>query len=213
MANIPRGTDAGKKLLGHELTHVVQQNASSVARQTIQRTNIHFYDYNDNALRRGGYAAEYCEDYSYILGACSKDIPGNRHAGIDNISQVPGLISMFVAQGETINTIFFHTHGAPGYVHLPNGGMDATNVSTLSPISSQLASDALIDFKGCNVGEGSSGETFLLTVANTLLKTPGGKTRATDSVTFSVPGIGQRRPIWSSRPTACITAGGTAVMC
>jgi hypothetical protein len=78
---------------------------------------------------------------------------------------------------------------------------------------SDLPSNALIDFKGCNVAEGPDGEAFLLAVANGVLSANGGRAKGTDSVTFSVPGIGQRRPIWSSRPTACITAGGAAHMC
>ena len=205
-------TDSGKKLLAHELTHVVQQNSNHVSKQ-IQRTRLHFYDYNDNFARRGGYAADYCEDYSYITGQCNTNIPGNKHAAIDNVTQVPGWVSLFHSRGHTINEVIFHTHGAPGYVHLPNGGLTAANVSSIAGMGSDLASDALIDFKGCNVAEGPAGEAFLLAVANTVLSVPGGRAKGTDSVTFSVPGIGQRRPIWSSRPTACVAAGGAAHMC
>ncbi len=204
-------TIQGKRLLAHELTHTMQQNGK-VGRR-VQRTRIHFYDYTDNFMRRGGYAAEYCQDYSYITGQCSADIPGNAHAAIDAISQVPGWISIFKSRGLTINEVIFHTHGAPGYVHLPNGGLTASNVSSISSIAGSLATDALIDFKGCNVAEGPTGQTFLLAVADNLLNISGGKARGTDSVTFSVPGIGQRRPIWSSRPTVCIVPKGRAVVC
>lgn len=204
-------TIQGKRLLAHELTHTMQQSGS-VGRR-VQRTRIHFYDYTDNFMRRGGYAAEYCQDYSYITGQCSADIPGNAHAAIDAISQVPGWISIFKSRGLTINEVIFHTHGAPGYVHLPNGGLTASNVSSISSIAGSLATDALIDFKGCNVAEGPTGQTFLLAVADNLLNISGGKARGTDSVTFSVPGIGQRRPIWSSRPTVCIVPKGRAVVC
>jgi hypothetical protein len=206
------GTDSGKKLLAHELTHVVQQQSNQVSKK-IQRTRLHFYDFNDNFMRRGGYAAEYCEDFSYITGQCSVDIPGNKHAAIDNITQAPGWVSLFKSRGHTINEVIFHTHGAPGYVHLPNGGLTVANVSSIASMGSDLPSNALIDFKGCNVAEGPDGEAFLLAVANGVLSANGGRAKGTDSVTFSVPGIGQRRPIWSSRPTACITAGGAAHMC
>lgn len=204
-------TIRGKRLLAHELTHTMQQGG--VVGRRIQLARIHFYDYTDNFARRGGYAAEYCQDYSYVTGRCSANIPGNDHAAIDAISQVPGWISTFKSRGLTINEVIFHTHGAPGYVHLPKGGLTASNVSSISSIAGSLASDALIDFKGCNVAEGATGQTFLLAVADNLLNVNGGKAKGTDSVTFSVPGIGQRRPIWSSRPTVCIVPGGRASVC
>lgn len=205
------GTASGKRLLAHELTHVVQQSGSQP--HAIQRMSLHLFDSTDNFGRRGGYAVHYCEDYSYLDGQCNKDLPGKLHAGIDSITQVPGQVSAFKSLGNSINEVVFHTHGAPGYVHLPNGGMNSTNISIIASIGSQLDADSTIDFKGCNVAEGTVGETFLQNVANTVLSVGGGRVRGTDSITFSVPGIGQRRPIWSSRPTACITAGSTAHMC
>ena len=205
-------TIQGKRLLAHELTHTMQQQGGMVGRR-IQLARVHFYDYTDNFARRGGYAAEYCQDYSYMNGRCNVNIPGNEHAAIDAISQVPGWISTFKSRGLTINEVIFHTHGAPGYVHLPKGGLTASNVSSIASIAGSLASDALVDFKGCNVAEGAAGQTFLLAVADNLLNVNGGKAKGTDSVTFSVPGIGQRRPIWSSRPTVCIVPGGRASVC
>lgn len=98
----------GKRLLAHELTHTMQQQGGMVGRR-IRLARIHFYDYTDNFARRGGYAAEYCQDYSYLAGRCNANIPGNEHAAIDAISQVSGWISTFKSRGLTINEVVFHT--------------------------------------------------------------------------------------------------------
>jgi hypothetical protein len=37
---------------------------------------LHLYDHTDNALRRGGIAREYCEEYSYIRSECDRNILG-----------------------------------------------------------------------------------------------------------------------------------------
>lgn len=116
-------TEAGRRLLAHELAHVVQQSERGAP--LIQREALHLYDYTDNPARRWGYATHYCEDYSVITGQCHRDKPGMLHAGVASLAEVSGWIGLKHAHGSTINAIYFHTHGAPGYIHLPNGGITA----------------------------------------------------------------------------------------
>jgi hypothetical protein len=83
----------------------------------------------------------------------------------------------------------------------------------LNPLSSELTANATIGFLGCNVGEGSRGSQFLLNAGSSLLMNGGGTVYASDSVTFSVPAIGQRRPVWSSIKRACVARGGSSRIC
>lgn len=204
-------SSGGLRLLAHELAHVVQQKRTS--NKVIRREQLHFYDFTDNALRRGGYAAHYCDDYSYIRGACARDKPGMLHAGIDEISDVAPNIRSFRRRGHSIDSIYFHTHGAPGYIHLPSGGIVSGNVWGLNAISSEISANATVGFLGCNVGEGRKGNQFLLNAGSSLLMNGGGTVYASDSVTFSVPGIGQRRPVWSSLKRVCVAPGGSSHIC
>jgi hypothetical protein len=176
-------------------------------------TTLHLYDAKDNWLRRAGYAAEYCEDYSTTAGKCLKGKSGNVHAGVSSIDEVKSYIDSIGKSVKTIDMIWFHTHGAPGYVHLPNGGIYETNVATLTPVCSMyLGMPAAIYFLGCNVGEGDTGRKFLKAAGKALLGHGGGRIVTSDSITMSVPGLGQRRPIWSSIVEATVMPGGSVTI-
>jgi hypothetical protein len=201
-------TNSGRKLLAHELTHIVQQSSSS--HSLIQRDQLHLYDSSDNALRRWGYAVHYCEDYNHVTGTCNRDKPGKMHAGIRSVGDVGPYIRLFKGHGRSIDSIYFHTHGAPGYIHLPDGGITAASVWGLNPYSGDIDAGATIGFLGCNVAEGQDGTDFLLNAGSSLLMNGGGRVFASDSVTFSVPVIGQRRPIWSSIKVVSVVPGGNS---
>ena len=62
-------------------------------------------------------------------------------------------------------------------------------------------------------GEGQEGNDFLLNAGSSLLQSGGGTVYASDSVTFSVPGLGQRGPIWSSVKRVCVDPGGDSRIC
>jgi hypothetical protein len=135
------------------------------------------------------------------------------HAGVDSLTDAIGYISLFRSHGHTINSVWFHTHGRPGYIHLPREGIDVTNAHRFSEVSGDLAPSAVVGFLGCNVAEGPSGEAFLLAAGSAMLGTGGGFMFASDSITFSVPGLGQRRPIWSSIKVVCVDRGGASRLC
>jgi len=204
-------TDEGRKLIAHELAHVVQQSAGRV--RSIQRGPLFLYDSTDNPLRRWGYAKEYCDDYRVLTGYCAKDKSGTLHAGVDSLSGAIGWISHFKSRGKTIDKVFFLTHGAPGYVHLPRGGLSTSNASALKTVSSDLSAHAIVGFLGCNVAEGPKGDAFLVAAGSAMLGKGGGKVFASDSVTFSVPGLGQRGPLWSTIKVVCIDPGGVSKAC
>lgn len=173
---------------------------------------LHLYDGEDNWFRRSGYAAEYCADYHVLTGQCTSDIPGNFHAAAGSINDAAGWIESFGRRMRTIDSIWFHTHGSPGYVHLPKGGMTAANVSVLgSACNMYLGSPGLICFLGCNVGEGAAGETFLRAAGSALLGRIGGSIFSSDSATFSFPLVGQRRPVWSNVVEAAVAGGAITI--
>jgi hypothetical protein len=176
---------------------------------SIPTPELHLYDYTDNWLRRMGYAEEYCSDYRVTTGACYRNRPGRLHAGVASIHDVSAWIGLIGMRELSIGSLIFHTHGAPGYVHLPNGGITAANVGTLHAACSRyLVGGAFVGFMGCNVAEGARGEAFLLAAARQMLGRVGGTAFATDSVTFAVPYLGQRSPLWSDAAVATIAAGG-----
>lgn len=164
-------------------------------------------------MRRMGYAAEYCADYSVRQGRCLSDRPDTIHAAVTSLADVQTQIEAVGKRVLTIDMMWIHTHGAPGYVHLPGGGITESNVGTLRPAcSTYLAMPATIIFAGCNVGEGGPGERFLKAAGAAMLGHGGGHIVSSDSVTFSVPLLGQRRPIWSSIVEASVAPGGAVTV-
>ena len=176
-------------------------------------TELHLYDHTDNVLRRMGYAAVYCEDYSVTHGRCLQDRPGVLHAAVDRREHVISWIRVIGRRVRTLHALHFHTHGNVGYIHLPNGGITIANVETLQPACSQfLSMPAEVHFHGCNVAEGDNGRAFLVAAGRAMLGHGGGRMTASDSKTLSVPGLGQRLPFWASRIVAEVDRGGTVVV-
>ena len=174
-----------------------------------QANTLHLYDYNDNWGRRMGYAEHYCEDYRVTTGQCFKNKPGSLHAAVASIGDVRVWIQAIGRRVRTIHSVRFHTHGAPGYIHLPNGGITAANVATLRPVcTTYVSAPGQVVFFGCNVGEGDRGRAFLEAAGRAMLGHGGGTVHAVDSVTFSVPWLGQRYPIWGDDVTVEIQPGG-----
>jgi hypothetical protein len=164
-------------------------------------------------MRRWGYAAEYCESYSVIRAQCDENIPGTSHFAVASLDDVKAAIQLFGTRYQSLEGLWFHTHGNQGYVHLPNGSIRTNNVGELRGVCSRfLAHGATVVFAGCNVGEGTAGADFLMAAGPAMLGHGGGTIYTSDSVTFSVPGLGQRRPVWSSIVTAVVEPGGTVIV-
>jgi hypothetical protein len=75
----------------------------------------------------------------------------------------------------SVKFLVFDTHGSPGTLALPDGtsvqGIDFMRL-TWNPRFLNL--DARVLFYGCNVGEGSAGDTFMAEVGKRLLSGKGG---------------------------------------
>lgn len=172
-------------------------------------TDLHLYDHSDNLLRRMGYAEVYCEDFNVVTGQCYRNRPGILHAAVSSIEEVRSWILTIGVRVRTINSIWFHTHGRPGYIQLLNGGIHTGNVYALHLVCSQyLSMPANIYFLGCNVGEGSCGEQFLRVAGRAMLTHGGGSVFAADSKTSSTPWSGQTLPIWGNPVVAEVQHGG-----
>ena len=172
-------------------------------------TELHLYDYNDNFLRRMGYAEVYCEDYSVSAGRCLQDRPGILHAEVASIGDVISWIRTIGRQVRTIQTLKFHTHGNIGRISLPNGIITAANVIALRPVCSEfLGMPADVQFYGCNVAGGPNGRAFLVAAGRVMLGHGGGRMAASDAGTLSVPGLGQGLPFWANQIVARVYPGG-----
>ncbi|MCB9960016.1 MAG: DUF4347 domain-containing protein [Rhodospirillaceae bacterium] len=176
-------------------------------------TELHLYDWTDNALRRWGYADVYCEDYSVVQGRCLQDRPGILHAAVASLTDVISWIRIIGQREQTIDELHIHSHGNIGYIHLPNGGITISNVSQLQPVCSQyLARPGRVLLYGCNVAEGPTGQAFLIAAGRAMLGHGGGIIGASDSKTFSVPGLGQRLPVWATLHIAVVSPSGTVTI-
>ncbi|MFD2934196.1 DUF4347 domain-containing protein [Spirosoma flavum] len=174
---------------------------------------LYLYDWQDNMERRAGYAAEYCADYSLVASYCAQTNPDSRMAAISSANQVAGAIEQAGRRDLSISHLIFLTHGAPGYVHFPGGGFDRTNIGIIHTACEQfLIYGAQVEFWGCNVGEGTNGSQFLQAVGASALRHGGGTIFCSDSVTFSVPYVGQRFPIWTTIVQANVLPGGATTV-
>lgn len=97
------------------------------------------------------------------------------------IASIEKLKSVFRAMlnfKATLDMIDFHTHGFPGGICLGSDNLHYNNVEVQlakQNFEALFNKNASIIFTGCNVGESYEGEFFLVRVAETLLKTSGGK--------------------------------------
>jgi hypothetical protein len=81
-----------------------------------------------------------------------------------------------------LTQINIYTHGSAGYLHLPGGGVNASNVACLAPPHPRVFRTAgRVLFVGCNVAEGQKGRDFLVAVGQVLLKGRGGIVGGTTS--------------------------------
>jgi hypothetical protein len=170
---------------------------------------LHLYDHTDNWERRAGYAAEYCDDYEVTTGRCKKAKPRVIHAGVASLADVVAMIEAKGKQQGYLAGLVFHTHGSPGEAYLPNGSIHSGNVHRLRPpCSRSLAWGAKVAFLGCNVAEGGAGSWFLQEAGRAMLAHVGGWVYGIDSVTLSIPGLGQTKPPWGDYVGFRVDAGG-----
>ena len=154
-------TREGKKLLAHELTHVVQQN--NRVSQTVQPLLIQM----KKALKVGVYETK---DQSKDIDDAVKEpivIAANSIKEAAN-----KLEKKKTSEGASIKTLSFYGHGAPGYQSLGAGkGYDAakeissdsinTHTNDYKKMFGTLADGARVNLRGCNVGAGKKGLELL----------------------------------------------------
>ena len=160
-------TSKGKRLLGHELTHVVQQQA--VQRQTIQRTkdekkpcSVHVYDNSDPKD-----TAVIPDDKSGI-GVSSVD---------DMVSKVKAYVADPKNNCSCVHRLEINGHGADGNQSVGAGkGNDADKIldadskaSHLNKLSTiKFCSKGLFMLLGCHIGRSERGKKLLSRLANIL---------------------------------------------
>ena len=112
----------------------------------------------------------------------------NEMGGSSNISPITSSADIGTCMKNFTNVKFlvFHTHGSPGMMSLPDGtNFEGVDFVLHSYDKSFLAKDARVLFLGCNIGEGSAGDTFLRDVGKFLLQGKGGTVGATTSINMS----------------------------
>ncbi|MEZ5425758.1 MAG: DUF4347 domain-containing protein [Pyrinomonadaceae bacterium] len=161
---------------------------------------LHLYDGNDNPLRRGGYKKVY-------------DRPGVLHSPVYSVEDVRREVRIVGNTIGSINRLCFQTHGHPGLIYLPEGGIDSQSVSILSKVCSLfMAKGAQVWIYGCQVAQGKIGEDFLKLLAQTMLGVGGGLALATNSLTWSMPWYGQWLPPWGDVVAAKVQPGGAVTI-
>jgi len=140
-----------------------QQQEMATIKSWVKRLLI--YDPSDLMIRLG---AE----------AFPKQAPGfNAKEGVDDFATALTAIGKY----SHVEFLIFETHGRPGYVYFPKGGIDADNANGFRSVSQALEADARVLFEGCNVGEGEKGRKFMLAVGSSLLFGKGGFVGATNA--------------------------------
>jgi hypothetical protein len=133
--------------------------------------NLLIYDADDFMINRGA-------------KAFPEDAPAfNAAEGVSDFAGALNAIRKYCH----LRCLIFETHGAPGYVHFPKGGIDAGNAHRFASVRSSLDTDARILFEGCSVGQGDAGTKFLLEIGSKLLLGKGGIVGATTCSNFGSP--------------------------
>ena len=104
---------------------------------------------------------------------------------IRSASDIANCLKEFVL----VKFLVFDTHGSPGKIWLANGrAFEGIDFITMSQNTQFLAKDARVLFLGCNLAEGSPGDTFLSDIGKFLLRGKGGTVGATTvpNVTFQI---------------------------
>lgn len=161
---------------------------------------LYLYDGSDNWLRREGHKEVY-------------DRPGVLNAPVYSITDVKQEIEIAGQSVGRIDRLGFLTHGAPGLIWLPKGGIDAQNVRTLSQISAlHLSKGAQIWIFACQTAQGRVGEYFLKQLGTEMLGWHGGLALAADSFTWSWIWYGHWLPPWGSVIAAKVAPGGAVTI-
>ena len=154
-------TREGKKLLAHELTHVVQQN--NRVSQTVQPLPIQM----KKALKVGVYETK---DQSKDIDDAVKEPIAIAANSIKEAANK--LEKKKTSEGASIKTLSFYGHGAPGCQSVGAGkGYDAAKEISSNSINTYtndykkmfgtLADGAKVNLRGCNVGAGKKGHELL----------------------------------------------------
>jgi hypothetical protein len=183
------GTTAGRSLLAHELTHVVQQRGAPM----IQR-----YDWglaevpgmaewaeerHRRSPRRDITAVDWGESWNGFNVAA-----GLFHIGEIDVSSVDDMVTQILdslREGDCINTLTIIGHGSPGSISVGDGtgrvegryiggatldpGSPAYNpemVTLLGRLTPRFCEDGQAVLRGCNVGNGDLGEMFVQRLAD-----------------------------------------------
>jgi len=171
------GSATGKRLLGHELTHVIQQGSKPNRR--IQRTvkdqecSVHAYDNSnpkDKAVipETSWFDSVFGEEDKSVFGVSSVD---------DLVTKTNNYIDGKVNNCKCVSRLEVNGHGTDGYQSVGNGNLYANDNKALVHDSKQENIDKLKQIKfcskgmlllmGCHVGQGL-GTTLLKRVSNAL---------------------------------------------
>jgi hypothetical protein len=129
------------------------------------------YDTSDFVIRHG--AEAFLEEAP----------PSNAKEGVSDFEGALRAMSKYCQ----VESLIFETHGAPGYVHFPKGGITWANACQFRSATSALQTGARVLFEGCSVGAGEVGRNFLIAVGSNLLLGKGGFVGATDSKNIGSP--------------------------
>ena len=176
---------ASKRILSHELTHVVQQSGMA---HTIQRYDWGMHDVpgmaewaerrHQRSPRRDITVVDWGENWNGFNIAA-----GLFHIGEIDVSSVENMVVQIencLQEGDCIRTLTIIGHGSPGQIavgdgtgriagrYIGGGTLDPTSpayrpdmVATLARLTPRFCDGAQVILRGCDVGNGDLGEMFV----------------------------------------------------
>jgi hypothetical protein len=154
------------------------------------------------------------------MGYLGTTQPGVIYTGVSGYQDIQNELRRIGGLGGKIDELWIHSHGVPGIVAIPLTGwvsgmvcLDATNVSGLTPVCQMsIATPGKVFFTGCNIGEGTPGDTFLRAAGPAMLGHGGGVMLAATSVTGSWPLLREWLPPWGHVKAAKVSPGGAVAI-
>jgi hypothetical protein len=137
-------------------------------------------------------------------------------SGAEDVETVADIVALFARlrrEGVRLEYLDFHTHGGDGQIGI---GSDAIfEWSAFAGFQDIFATEARIEFHGCNVADGPDGEFFLVECGSTLLKRGGGSVAGHAGLALALRSLGlpTTTPTYMGGTiTARIRVGGGATL-
>lgn len=172
------GSDYGKRLLAHELTHVVQQ--STTIGRTVQRTVknqgclVHAYDGSDPkdkavVFERGVWDDFLGNNYPYVFGVSNVD---------DLVTKTNAYINDNSNECDCVGKLEINGHGTAGYQSVGNGIKYVNDDKALVHDSAEahlkklkeikFCNSSVIILGGCHAGANEEGKKLMKRISNML---------------------------------------------